>query len=186
MASDAPCDYDWSVPFEGSTFGAAARQPAHRSLWFARLRRRAGDVPVDDWLIRQANLRGFHGVYLRDPPEVPLDPELSLEEIVVGLVSPAAPLDGRVIKLVARLLQRGAVNVDRLLYLARAERAEAPLYWLSHHVPEPERTGALAALAQHWIRPPRGFRGIRYEYDFDRLIRRPASRDHLWRRAKPS
>lgn len=141
---------------------------------------------MDDWLIRQGNLRGFHGVYLRDPPQIPLDPALSLEEIVVGLVAPAARLDGRVIKLVARILQSDAVNVERLLHLARAERAEAPLYWLAHHIPESERTGALVGLAGHWTRPPRGFRGIKYAYDFERLVRRPASRDQLWRRAKPS
>src|SRR5262245_20971240 len=108
----------------GDTFGAVAGQPAHRSFWFDRLRRSACGLPVEDWLIQQANFRGFCGVYLRDPPQIPVEPRLSLEEIVVGLVSPAARLDGRVIKLVTRILQSDTVQVARLLHLARAERAE--------------------------------------------------------------
>jgi hypothetical protein len=168
------------------TFGAVAGQPAHHSFWFERLRRSARGLPVEDWLIQQANLRGFCGVYLRDPPPIPIEPRLSLEDIVVGLVSPAARLDGRVIKLVTRILQSDAVQVARLLHLARAERAEAPLFWLARHAPDSERQGALAEMARHWTRPPRGFRGIKYEYDFDRLVRHRASRDQLWRRVKPS
>jgi len=171
---------------DGYTFGAAARQPAHRSLWFDRLKRRARGVPVEDWLVHQANLRGFHGMYLRDPPQVPLDPDLSLEEIVIGLLSPAAELDGRALKLVVRILQSAQVQLPRLCYLARAERAEAPLFWLVSNAPASERTGAMAALARHWTAPPRGFHGIHYDYDFSRLERRRASREQLWRRAKPS
>ena len=144
---------------DGYTFGAAARQPAHRSVWFERLRRRAPGVPVEDWLVHQANLRGFYGAYLREPLQAPLDVELSLEEIVVGLLSPAAELDGRALKLV---------------------------YWLVSNAPVSERTGAVAALERHWTAPPRGFRGIRYDYDFARLVQRRASREQLWRRAQSS
>lgn len=48
------------------TFAAACHQPAHWSAFHYRLERLAGNAPVQDWLIEQANLRGFFGAVLAD------------------------------------------------------------------------------------------------------------------------
>jgi hypothetical protein len=157
------------------------RQPAPRSLWYHRLRQRAGQAPVHAWLIEQANLRGFHGAYNAHSYSAQVDPELTLEDILVGLLSPQAPADGRTFKLVVRILQSGKVDAQRLALQARRERAEGVLHWLLHLVPSTEHTPALVALQEKFATPPRGDRGVRYTYDAERLVRRPAGRLQLWR-----
>lgn len=163
-------------------------QTAHRSLWREALAVHAvgftSEDPVLDWLVDQANLRGFRGAS-NAVARSTLRPELSVEEIVVGCLTPTAIADGRVLKLVVRMLQSGEVEVPRLLLLARRERAERLLYWLVRGAPEEERTGALVRLYQHFeTKPPRGYVPVRYAYDFGRLRRKPATAGHL--RWKPA
>jgi hypothetical protein len=136
---------------------------------------------VHAWLIEQANLRGFHGAYNARAYGAQVDSTLTLDDIVVGLLSPRAPADGRTFKLVVRILQSGEVDADRLALQARRERAEGVLHWLIHLVPATEHTPALVALQEKFATPPRGDRGVQYAYDAERLVRRPAGRLQLWR-----
>lgn len=163
------------------TLAEACREPAFRSLWYERLRRRAGTAPVYDWLIDQANLRGFHGAYNARPCTKQTDEELTVEELAVGLLSPHAPADGRTFKLVVRMIQSGRLNAARVALLARRERASGVLYWLLNQIPPSERTPPVHELSRCFPTPPRGARGVAYAYDPDRLIRRPATRERLWR-----
>jgi len=57
------------------TFAEAFRDTAPRSFWFESLRRRAGEVPLVDWVVGQLNARGFRGA--RATFEVPTDTSLS-------------------------------------------------------------------------------------------------------------
>lgn len=166
---------------EVPTLAQVCRQPAPRSLWYRRLRQRAGQAPVHAWLIEQANLRGFHGAYNAQAYGAQVDPALTLEDIVVGLLSPQAPADGRTFKLVVRILQSGQLDADCLALQARRERAEGVLHWLLHLVPSAEHTPALVALREKFAMSPRGNRGVQYVYDAERLVRRPAGRQQLWR-----
>lgn len=154
------------------TFAALCSQPAHRSFWRAGLAQRSGSLPTDEWLVEQANLRGFFGAFGRDAPTTPVDPTLTLEDIVCGLLQPHGPADGRLFKLVLRILQSGKVAPDRLAALARRERAEHLLAWLLERVPDPERTPEVVAIAQA-IGTPRGYRPPAMDYDASRLVRRP-------------
>lgn len=147
----------------------ACREPPLRSLWYRSLACRAGGREVHAWLVEQANLRGFFGAYGPDEPASPLAEDLGLEDLVVGLLAPAAPLDGR------------TLDVARLELSARREWAEAALFWLLSRIPREERTPAVEQVAAAFSRPPRGYRGFQYDYDPARLIRRPASREDLWR-----
>ena len=113
-----------------------------------------------------------------------MDPSLGLEELVVALVCPHAPADGRTFKLVVRVLQSADVDVARLAFLAKRERASGVLYWLLSIVPEPERNERLSRVARTFSAPPRGYRGVSYRYDAQRLIKRVAT-EAEWRR-KPS
>jgi hypothetical protein len=163
----------------------ACGEPPLRSFWYRTLVRRAGTRPVHDWLVEQANLRGFYGAF--GPSEVvgAHDPSLSLEEVVVALVAPLAPVDGRTFKLVVRILQSGRVDARRLHWLARRERADRLLHWLLELVPREERNDALEAVAAPFAMPPRAYRAPSIVYDARRLVRRVAGRGDLWR-TRPS
>ncbi len=169
-------------------WGMYSAQTPHRSLWREGLRRRAvghtGADPVVDWLVDQANLRGFGGAVNAVASSAP-DPSLSLEEIVVGCLTPDALADGRVLKLVVRILQSDVVRLPALLLLARRERAEKVLCWLVMGVPAAERCGAVPGVRQHFeARPPRGYVPVSYAYDFARLNRKAAAAGKL--RWKPA
>lgn len=182
-ASPAPC---------GRTFAEVTASPPHRSFWRQGLARRAcgprfmGPSGVDDWLIAQANARGFFGAWVTGGA-VPVDDALTLEEIVVGLSAPHAEADGRVFKLILRILQSGRVNGARLHRLARMERAEGVLHWLCAGVPESERTPPFEAIAALFAEPPRGYQPPAYRYDFARLVRRPFRQSEApWNRSRGS
>ena len=132
-----------------------------------------GRDPAHEYLIDQANLRGYRGAYSNRSDLGTEDPKLSLEEIVVGLLQPAAPAEPRVLKLVVRILQSGRLDLRRLHLLSRRERALANLAWLLEQVPPEERTapiGELAVLLEN--QPPRESRRPTLRYDPSRLLRR--------------
>lgn len=161
------------------TFASAARLPLHWSAFWAELCRRAGGPgEVTNWLIAQANARGFHGAFVSR--EETVDPWLGLEDLVVGLLMPHAELDARVLKLVVRLLQSTRLDGAKLAFRARRERADMALAWLLELVPPSERNEAVANIARA-LRPPRSPAIVRFNYDPQRLVRRPASKDQLWR-----
>lgn len=57
-----------SFPLMQRTFAEAFRDTAPRSFWFESLRKRAGSVPLVDWLVGQLNARGYRGTdFLYDP-----------------------------------------------------------------------------------------------------------------------
>ena len=161
------------------TFAEAFRDTAPRSFWFESLRKRAGDVPLVDWLVGQLNARGFRGAWTTF--EVSADASLSTEELVVALTSPRAPADGRVLKLLVRLFQSGTVDPERLAFLARREGATRVLHWLFSIVPDEQRTPELQAVADRFQKPPRGYRGTDFLYDPGRLLRKKGG-DRPWQR----
>ena len=164
---------------ETLTFAAAARLPLHWSAFRADLVRRAGGPEqVANWLIAQANARGFHGAFVNRDEVV--DPRLGLEDLIVGLLMPHAELDARIVKLVVRVLQSGQLDAARLAFRARRERADIALAWVLSLVPEGEGNTPLDSIAK-LLRVPRGGAQIRFNYDSQRLVRRPATREHLWR-----
>lgn len=125
---------------------------------------------MQEHLIAQANHRGFFGAYSPTSGETPLDAALTLEEIVVGLLQPQAPAEGRVLKLVLRILQSGKCDSERLLLLARRERADVALAWLVSHVPDSECTHPIKELCDKLsARPPRERRVPALSYDWRRL-----------------
>jgi len=149
------------------------------------LERRAGVLRLYDWLVAQANLRGFHGAFSRiELPDI--DAELSLEELVVGLCQPHTPADGRLFKLVLRLLQSPDIDPARLAFLARRERAGHVLRWLLDRVPPEENTPSVTACSEA-IGAPRGYRPPVYVYDARRLTRRPfRAGEAAWTRRRGS
>lgn len=172
--------YDGDV-LSSRDLGAAFGQLPHRSLWRRRLVARVGTLPLQEYLIEQANLRGFFGAFSPGEPRSSLDPELDIEEIVVGLSTPHAPLDVRAFKLLVRILQSDQIRPDHLAWLARKERANFALHWLLAQVPAQERTPPLEEVARRFRSPPRGSREARLSYDPARLVRNPASSKRLWR-----
>lgn len=157
----------------------SARVPLHWSAFWNRLSSRAGGAAqVTNWLIAQANARGFHGAVVNR--EEPVDASLELEDLVVGLLMPHAELDARVIKLVVRLLQSPRLDASRLAFRARRERADLALSWVLSLIPEVERTLPVVAVATA-LRAPRGAARVRFNYDPQRLVRRAATKDLLWR-----
>lgn len=180
MASERPAGHNDRVP-ESSTFAEKTRQPAHRSLWRRVLEDRAGALVVQDYLVEQANLRGHRGAWSRIREGATVDGSLDLEDIVVGLLMPHAPVEGRVVKLVLRILQSGDVEPGKLVLRARRERAVAGLHWILQMVPEGERTEAVVAVERALGGEPRGYRPPDYDYDPRRLIRRRFSKDELWK-----
>jgi hypothetical protein len=135
-------------------------------------------------LVEQANLRGFFGAFGPDAPKGPIDESLTLEEIVCGLLAPQGPADGRLFKLVLRILQSGRVDPTNLALLARRERADHVLVWLLAGVPAVERNPAIDAVAST-MGCPRGHRPPRFDYDMNRLLRRPFRREEApWTRRR--
>ncbi len=166
------------------TWGRKARQPLHVSFFrlglAARAARRAssfpaGSDPVHEYLVDQANLRGYLGAYSNRTEWGALDPELSEEAIVVGLLQPHAPAETRMLKLVVRILQRGDFDPDRLVLWAKRERALDLLAMLVGWIPDAELTPSIAALREAiHRRPPRSPRPPPLRYDARRLLRRRA------------
>ncbi len=132
----------------------------------------SSDDPVHEFLIDQANLRGFLGAYSARSDLGTFDDDLTLEAIVVGLLQPHAPAEGRIIKLVVRVLQSGQIDPVRLHLLARQELALSNLAWVVDLIPAPERNahikGISSAIA---VRPPRRRTTPAMRYDPRRLLR---------------
>lgn len=161
------------------TIAAAARLPLHRSFFWDELCRGAGSAErVTDWLIAQANVRGFHGAFVMR--EEPVAAWLGLEDLIVGLLMPHAELDARVLKLIVRILQSGQLDGPRLAFRARRERADVALAWVLALIPDGERNEAVTAIALG-LRPPRDRAVVHFNYDPQRLIRRPVTKEQLWR-----
>jgi hypothetical protein len=160
--------------------------PTPRSFWRERLARVAAPLSVHEYLIDEANLRGFFGAFRSMPVSRQLDASLDLEDVVVGLLAAQAPVEARVFKLVLRILQSGQLENHVLLLRAKRERAIGPLYWLLQQVPSEERNDEVLVLLGNFKTAPRGYRPLRYRYDARRLIRRPAQKRDLWRKLPPS
>ena len=167
-----------------STFGTLSANPTHRSFFRERLGRLAGARALDDWLVEEANVRGHLGAVGPAVSDRVPTAGLSDEELIVALLMPHTPADGRLFKLVVRMLQRATIDPSSLWFQARRERADRVLYWLLQQVPEPERTAGISALLAAIPGPPRGYRGLRFNYDGSRLLRRPATRESVWRAAR--
>lgn len=165
------------------TFGEVSRQPAPRSFWRKALERRASPQRLEDWLVDQANLRGFWGAFRREPPAMASDQDLALEELVVALLSPQSVAETRHFKLALRILQSGRCDPTRLWRLARREKAEDLLNWLLQGLPDSERFPAIRLLLDA-APPQRAPRPPDIHYDFGRLVRRPARAADLWNRAR--
>jgi hypothetical protein len=171
---------------EVQTLAAARRVPAPRSFWRESIARRVAPTTVHEYLIDEANLRGFWGAFRSNTPERPIDSKLSLEDLVVGLLAPQAPSEARVLKLVLRLLQSASLNVETLLLRARREGAMPTLFWLLEQVPAEECTPPVRALRARIPGPPRGYTPLDFRYDSRRLIRHVAGKQDLWRRQRRS
>lgn len=164
------------------TLAAVQRRPVPRSFWRSRIEERAAPLSAHEYLIDEANLRGFWGAFRLETPDRPADAALSLEDIVVGLLAPQAPADARAFKLVLRILQSGRCDPRVLLLRARREGAAPALFWPLELVPEGEANDAVRDLRRAFPGPPRGYRPLDYRYDPRRLIRRPATAEDLWRK----
>jgi hypothetical protein len=167
-----------------STFGTLTANAAHRSFFRERVERLAGARALDDWLVEEANVRGHLGAVGPVVPDRAPTASLSDEDLIVALLMPHTPADGRLFKLVVRMLQRATIDPKSLWFRARRERADRALYWLLQRVPEPERTIGISALLALIPAPPRGYRGLRFNYDGSRLLRRPATKESVWRAAR--
>ncbi len=161
---------------------AATHQTAHVSFFRRRLAPLAGGRSLTAWVVEELNVRGHLGAYGAALPQRAPNDQVSLEELVTLLAMPHTELDGRLFKLLVRTLQRGPIDVPRLARLAKQEHADTLLAWLLRHLPEGEHTETTRALAARLA--PRGSGAVSYQYDFDRLVRRPASKEHLWRRPR--
>lgn len=167
-----------------STLGSVSANPAHRSFFRERLQRLAGSAALDDWLVEEANVRGHLGAVGVDIPERAPTVGISSEELIIALLMPHSPVDGRLFKLVIRMLQRAHIDPKSLWLGARRERADGVLYWLLQQVPASERTGSIEALLAVNPSAPRGYRGLRFDYDGSRLLRRPATKESVWKAAR--
>jgi hypothetical protein len=166
------------------TFAELTGQAAHRSLFRDRLAREAGGAAVDQWLVEEANLRGWFGATGTFVPDRPHCAWLTDERLVVGLLMPHGPLDVRLFKLVLRVLQSGTLSARVLWLEARKERAAPALYWLLQQVPPEEHTPTIDELAAAHPVPPRGYLPLPIAYDARRLIKRPATKESTWRAAR--
>ena len=144
----------------------------------------AGPRPLADWLVEEANVRGHLGAVGREVPERAPTPHVSDADLIVALLMPHSEVDGRLFKLVVRMLQRAAIEPGVLWFHARRERADRVLYWLLNLVPDTERTAPLVALLAAGLMPPRGYSGVRFNYSSARLLRRPATKESVWRAAR--
>lgn len=117
-------------------------------------------------------------------PERNPTPTVSDADLIVALLMPHSEVDGRIFKLVVRMLQRADIDPRVLWLQARRERADRVLYWLLNLVPAAERTERLVALMAVCSTPPRGYSGVRFDSSSARLLRRPATRESVWRAAR--
>lgn len=162
------------------TYGDRAGVLEHWSFFRRALHDRARPVPdgldpVEEYLIDQANLRGYHGAFSSRDDLGERDARLADEEIIIGLLQPHAPADLRVVKLIVRMLQKGDVDPHRLSFLAKRERAWFSLAWLLDNVPAEEQIGAIPELIDRVRRePPRERRRPDIRYSPQRLLRRSA------------
>jgi hypothetical protein len=145
------------------TLGSLSANPAHRSFFRERLQRLAGPRRLEDWLVEEANVRGHLGAVGPQVPERTPTPAVSDADLVVALLMPHSEVDGRIFKLVVRLLQRAPIDPSLLWFHARRERADRVLYWLLNLVPDTERTAPVLALLEACPTPPRGYRGVRFD-----------------------
>jgi hypothetical protein len=108
----------------------------HRSPLRHRLRRLmtqhadADAECLEDWLVDLANSRGATVVPRTRQEESPKGISANLvsnEELVVALLQPHSLDRPQIIRLAAQLISREAVDLKRLLFLARAERCELVL-----------------------------------------------------------
>ncbi len=104
----------------------------------------------------------------------------------MALLMPHVLADGRLLKLVVRMLQSAPIDPKRLWLTARREQADRMLYWLITLVPATERTPRLDAVRESHPAPPRGYRSVAYDYDANRLVRRAATKESVWRAARRS
>ncbi len=166
------------------TLGSLSGNPAHRSFFREGLQRLAGQRQLTDWLVEEANVRGYLGAVGPQIPERAPTPSLSDADLIVALLMPHSEVDGRLFKLVVRMLQRAAINPTVLWFHARRERADRVLYWLLNLVPAAERSAPLLALLETCPAAPRGYCGVRFNYSSARLLRRPATKESVWKAAR--
>lgn len=166
------------------TVAQALNAPLHRSVFRDRLSRFASRRSVEDWVLEEANARSHFGAVGSEAVDREPTKGLDDEDLIVALLMPHAELDGRLFKLIVRMLQRAPIDAPRLRLRARRERADHALWWLVSLVPDPERTGVIPELLS--AGPPRGYRPLSYDYDPKRLLKRPATAEALWARARRS
>lgn len=167
-----------------STLGSLSGNPLHRSFFRERLQRLAGERKLEDWLVDEANVRGYLGAVGQRISDRAPTPNLADADLIVALLMPHSEVDGRLFKLVVRMLQRAAIVPSVLWFRARRERADVVLYWLLKLVPEGERSPLIVALMECCPTPPRGYQGVRFNYSSARLLRRPATKESVWRAAR--
>ncbi len=132
-------------------------------------------MDVHEYLVDQANRRGFLGAFSTRSDVGALDPNLELEDLVVGLLQPEAPAEVRVVKLVVRMLQSGRLDAKKLWLRARRERADRTLAWVLRLIPESEQNAEIRdLLVELDTHPPREVREPDVRYDPTRLVRRKA------------
>jgi hypothetical protein len=165
------------------TFGELSATPRHRSFFRLKLQEIAGARPLDEWLVEEANVRGYFGaVGVGELTRPPTD-GLSDEALIVAILMPHTPADGRLFKLVLRMVQRAQIDVARLWFWAKREQADGVLFWLLSRVPEAEMTPSVVHVLSGQRRP-RGYRPLNYNYDTQRLIRRVATKESVCRAAQ--
>jgi hypothetical protein len=161
------------------TIGHIVGQRPARSMTWRQLEAIAAPQDVASWVVDEANRRQFSGAFNAKSIERPIEPSIEDELLLVALLAPHAPVDVRLWKLATRMLQSGRLDVTRLLWLAKLERATPMLFWLLSVIPAPERNESIEALARA-CPEPRGYQGVRIHYDANRLVRRPVTKESLW------
>ncbi len=141
---------------------------------------------LDDWLVEEANLRGHFGALGGAPMNRRPTQELSDEALIVAVLMPHTPADGRLFKLVVRMMQRSQLDAARLWLIAKREQADGLLFWLLQQVPAQEKTESLHAIIASHPNAPRNLHPLRYEYDATRLLRRPATKESVCKAARRS
>lgn len=138
----------------------------HRSLLERRLQRLMRAYPSsqsespEDWLMDVAHARGAHVVrrmeadvqgFLAPPPDI-----FANEDLVIAICELQRADQPQLLRLAAQLVSRGAVNVQRLLLLARRERADVILGELARQAlrVEPEHAVWRRIAAEFPLRRP--------------------------------
>lgn len=142
----------------------------HQSVLERRLRRLMRAYPSclspspEDWLMDVAHARGARVVCRMDGERegfaAPSSDVFPNEELVVAICELQRVDQPQLLRLAAQLVSRGAVNVDRLLLLARRERADVVLGELARQALKVEpghdawRQIADAFVFRHSLRSP--------------------------------